>query len=96
MSITHALSVQAQAYRKIFHGLANSVVEGDSACAFVLGAPHGGKSYALLGKDGDFAKMGFVGRLASDLIDKVSEEGQPRPGNSESLVLMMSSFLVQV
>lgn len=70
-------------------------MHGESGSVFVMGAPHSGKSYSLLGKDGDFAKMGFVGRLASDLVDKISEEG---PGKSQvdSLNLTMSSFLVQV
>jgi hypothetical protein len=88
--------LQAQTYRKLFHGLADSVVHGESGCVFVLGAPQSGKSYSLLGKDGDFAKMGFVGRIASDLIEKASEKIQGKNGINEGLVLMMSSFLVQV
>ncbi len=70
---------------------------GESGCVFLLGAHQSGKSFSLLGKDGDFAKMGFVGRMASDLIEKATGKIQGKTGPNEGgLVLMMSSFLVQV
>lgn len=78
----------------MFHGIVSNVVKGESSCVMCMGPQGSGKTYSLLGKEGDFARMGFVSRLASDLIDQASEDGGPGKVG-EALHVAMSSFLIQ-
>jgi len=54
------------------------------------GGHQSGKTYATVGELGEFARMGVVARIASDILDRLSSSASART----DLVLTISCFVV--
>lgn len=77
-------------YRASAQGIAERLLRGSSACWIALGGPLSGKTFAAIGELGEFARMGIVPRVASDILDKLSSPSAAKAG----LTLTISCFTV--
>jgi len=88
--VLNGKATQAAVYRASAQGIAERLFKGCSACWCALGGPQSGKTYATTGELGEFARMGIVPRIASDILDKLSSPSAVKTG----LMLTISCFTV--
>lgn len=86
--VLSAKASQASVYRASAQGLAERLFKGTNACWLAVGPPQGGKTYSTVGELGEFARMGVIARVASDVLDKLGS------GAHNNLMLSISCFLV--
>jgi len=87
--VLSAKASQAAVYRSTAQGIAERLFKGTNACWLAVGSPQSGKTYSTVGELGEFARMGVIARVASDVFDKLQTGG-----NKGDLMLSISCFLV--
>ena len=65
-------SSQAAVYKASAHGIAGQLLKGCSGCWIACGPPQSGKTYSTVGHLGEYARMGVVPRLASDILESLA------------------------